>query len=87
MTPQQIDLARHALGLPNWRQESYRNHFVAGPGHPDYADWEAMVTAGEARKHPASALTGGDVMFTLTTVGAKAALRAAERLDPEDFPL
>lgn len=86
MTPQQIDLARHALGLPNKRRQSYRNHFVAGPGHSDYTDWEAMVAAGEARKHPASALTGGDAMFTLTAIGAKAALRGRERLDPEDFP-
>ncbi|QCP88280.1 hypothetical protein EYE35_21165 [Cereibacter sphaeroides] len=86
MSQHQIKLARHALGLPNRRKQSYRNHFVTGPGAPDYEAWEAMVADGLAKKFPASALSGGDPVFILTPRGATAALDRGERLDPEDFP-
>jgi hypothetical protein len=85
MTPEQIDLARHALGLPNARRRSYRNHFVTGPGTADYEHWKAMVSAGLATRHPPSQITGGDDWFRLTHEGALQALRAGERLDAEDF--
>lgn len=87
MTNQQKELARHALGLPNSQRTSYRNHFVTGDGSDDYADWMAMVQAGEARRRNGNALTGGDDLFLLTTQGAKAALNRYERLDREDFPV
>ena len=86
MTPEQVELARHALGLPNNRRKSYRNHFVAGPGHSDYDSWQAMVAAGHAGRTPGSQLTGGDDCFWLNLEGAKMALRPGERLSPEDFP-
>lgn len=86
MTPVQIDLARHALGLDGRRKTSYRNHFVTGPGSSNYAPWIAMVEAGDAKRWPPSQITGGDDCFTLTLQGARAALRRGERLDPEDFP-
>ncbi len=86
MTPEQIELARHALGLPNKTLQSYRNHFVAGEGHSDHTDWCAMVEAGHARSRPGSQLTGGDPVFWLTREGAELALKKGERLDPEDFP-
>lgn len=83
----QRELARHALGLPNKRRLSYRNHFVAGLGHSDYDVWFAMVEAKAARMRSGNALTGGDPVFWLTTEGAQAALNRGEKLDPEDFPL
>lgn len=86
MTPAQKELARHALGLPNARRLSYRNHFVAGEGHGDFTNWLAMVEAGEAKRRKGNALTGGDDLFWLTKAGAEAALNSRERLDPEDFP-
>ena len=86
MTVRQMNLARHALGLPNRRRTSYRNHFVAGPGHTDYDDWVALVRAGLATRRKGSPITGGDDVFYLTRDGAKAALNDRERLDPEDFP-
>ena len=49
MTEDQIAHARHA-GLPNDRKVSYRNHFVAGPGHSDYQDWLEMVEARLAKR-------------------------------------
>lgn len=85
MSPEQRELARHALGLPNKRWRSYRNHFVTGPGSKDYDNWAAMVEAGEARRRPGSPLSGGDDIFWLTRAGAEAALDPRERLDPEDF--
>jgi hypothetical protein len=81
MTPRQIELARHALGLPNQARESYRNYFVAGEGHTDYADWTAMVEAGHAQQ----CRGGGGDLFLLTEAGARAALKPGERLDPRGF--
>lgn len=86
MTPVQIELARHALGLPNRNKKSYRNHFVCGPGHSDYDNWQAMTAAGMAKTRKGNALSGGDDWFWLTLEGAHNALRKGERLDLEDFP-
>lgn len=79
MTPRHIELARHALGLTGERTRSYRNRFVAGKGHADFADWMVMVLEGNAKR-----LSGN--MFSLTLVGARRALRNSESLDSEDFP-
>ena len=87
MTPHQLKLARHALGLPNDQMRSYRNRYIAVPGTREYGSWEEMVAAGEAVK------TSGDEMglgkndhFRLRHAAAKAALEPGERLDMEDFP-
>jgi hypothetical protein len=85
MNEQQIALARHALGLPNNRKRSYRNHFVCGPGHTDYENWQQMVANQEAKRRIGSSLSGGDDVFWLTCKGALLALHAGEKLDPEDF--
>ena len=82
MTSDQIDLARHALGLPNIRNKSYRNRFYAGERNPDYATWCDMVAAGWARGKSDGNLT----FFWLLENGAKLALVGSETLDPEDFP-
>lgn len=86
MNAARIKLARHALGLPNSRRRTYRNHFVTGPGHSDFDNWTAMVADGNARTRAGSAITGGDSVFWLTRQGATAALMRGEHLDPEDFP-
>lgn len=86
MTPHQIELARHALGLTGDRRMSYRNHYVVGPGNADHDAWMALVAAGDARQRGGSQLTGGDDLFWLTRQGATAALQPGEQLDPEDFP-
>ena len=89
MTSKQRRLARHALGLPNARGQSYRNHFAATyrPGG-DYDHWAEMEAAGHAER--ARVLTGkGDrkmARFWLTEAGARAALDPGETLCPEDFP-
>ena len=87
MTPQQIELARHALGLPNKQRKSYRNRFVTGPGHTDYDNWMAMTASGDARRRDGKSLPfGGSDMFWLTRQGAEKALLPKEKLCPEDFP-
>jgi hypothetical protein len=87
MTENQIELARHALGLPNKKRVSYRNHFCAGPGHTDYPEWVAMVAQGDAVRRSGGSLTfGGDDMFYVTGEGARAALLPREKLDADDFP-
>ena len=86
MTPRQIELARHALGLRPGCLVSYRNHFVAGSGHVDYPDWMLMVDAGNATRIENEHLPAGLVLFKLTRAGAEAALLPGDRLDPEDWP-
>jgi hypothetical protein len=78
MTPEQIKLARHALGLdnPDAKGRSYRNrYFVSGFGH---SEWDKMVRAGNAEFIRNT--------YHLTRSGALAVLQDGERLDPEDFP-
>lgn len=38
LTTKQIGLARHALGLPNRKNLTYRNHFCTGEDSDCYAD-------------------------------------------------
>lgn len=88
MTPKQIELARHALGLKEGRTVSYRNHFVTDecPGNQDHAEWMQMVARGDAIRRKGNPITGGMDCFYLTRGGAEAALKPNEQLDPEDFP-
>jgi hypothetical protein len=83
MTARQIELARHALGFPNSRNRSYRNHFCAGPGHDDYADWEDLVSKGLALKR-SDGQWGGDSMFYLTLEAALSVRLAKEHISAAD---
>lgn len=83
MTPEQIRLARHALGLPNKRRQSYRNRYFVSAGAPARAEWTALVVARLATAEPCD--RDGMDLFKLTAAGAIAALEAGERLDREDF--
>lgn len=87
MTPEQKELARHALGLSAGQKKSYRNRFVAGKQHRDYANWEDMVSKGFAVRFEGSKHGfGASDLFCMTRVGAIIALNKGERLDEEDFP-
>mgnify|MGYP000403506147 CR=1 FL=1 len=48
MTPKQKELARHALGLSNDRNQSYRNRFRASFASGDLDHWEVMSDNGYA---------------------------------------
>ena len=84
MTPAQRSLARHALGLPNGRNRSYRNRCVVPPQTPAHAEWIKMVAAGWARDVRGKSTGAGD-SFCLTLEGAGLAVEPGEELDPEDF--
>lgn len=83
MTERQRELARHALGLPNKKNVSYRNHFCIGVGADGHADWESLVSQGLAVKRT-SKLWGGDDMFHLTLKGALMARDTKEHISRED---
>ncbi len=83
MTENQRKLARHALGLPNRQNTSYRNYFCTVQGSPDYPEWLEMVSRGEAIKRDRP-LWGGDSMFRLTLSAALSVREAKERLSQED---
>lgn len=85
MTPHQIELARHALGLSR-NKVSYRNHFVTGEYAQDYKHWMDMVVAGDAKTRK-SDLSPKDTCFWLTPEGARKTLRRGEKLCAEDFPV
>ena len=71
MTEKQRDILRHALGLGRERN-SYRNHFVTGPGSDDYDDCEALVAAGLMSKRGGGPLSGGDPVYRVTDAGQDA---------------
>ena len=85
MTDAQVELGRYALGLPNKKKISYRNHFCAGVGHSDYADWQSLVEQGLATRRCGTEISGGDDVFYLARIGAELCLLPGERLSPEDF--
>jgi hypothetical protein len=83
MTDEQRKLARHALGLPNKKNTSYRNRFCTGEGSTDFPHWEAMVAQEDATKRTGPHW-GGDNMYYLTLQGALAARDPKEHLSRED---
>lgn len=84
MTPEQIKLARHALGLPNDQKRSYRNRYFATVGSNIEKQWEGLVSSGLAhRQRQDGART---TFFCLSERGARRVIDPAESLCPEDFP-
>jgi len=78
----EIAVARSALGLPNRRKTSHRNHFNS-LSHPD---WVAMEKRGLATVR-LSTEPGAPHTWRLTRTAAEAALLPGEKLNPEDFPV
>jgi hypothetical protein len=94
MTPEQIQLARHALGLDTpGRKQSYRNRYLVVPGTATHKLWLDMVRRGWAFMGPSLGedgkihYAGGADLFGLSYRGATLALQPGENLDPEDFEL
>ncbi|NTZ93897.1 hypothetical protein FCH79_00975 [Pseudomonas koreensis] len=85
-TQAQIDLLWHTLGLrPECRNSRhvYRNRFLAGPGHADMPDLEALVALGlmNHRKPPAFC-DQSEILFYATEVGEKFAVDAMPPAPP-----
>ncbi|MEC5321202.1 hypothetical protein VSX61_20055 [Brenneria populi subsp. brevivirga] len=76
ITARQIELMQHALGISATKREPYRNYFLAGVGHSDNADLEALVTEGMMTKRPSPAFVGGGTLYHCTSVGEIAAISA-----------
>lgn len=85
MNERQKELARHALGLPNKQKMTYRNHFVAGSGHPDFHDWLEMTSRGEAAMRTGRAMSGGDPIFYVTPLGLTLAVDLREKVGREEL--
>lgn len=74
-TAQQINLLHHTLGLRPDRREAFRNHFVAGPGHHDQPDLQALVASGLMARSPTPRfLDPSDEVFHVTETGKALAL-------------
>lgn len=76
--------ARHALGLSDDRDHSYRNRYYTRPDTADGMIWERLVGRGLAVKSEAASPVG--VNYGLTFEGAIRALQPGESLCGEDFP-
>ncbi|MFD1839102.1 hypothetical protein [Paracidovorax cattleyae] len=75
-TTQQIQLLHHTLGLRPDQRDAHRNHFVAGPGHHDMPDLEALEASGlMARGRSPSFIDKTDVVFHATDAGRELALQ------------
>jgi hypothetical protein len=68
LTEQEKQILRHAL--TGGTKEVYRNHFVAGPGHTDYAACESMAERGLMIKYYSPLLDVDDKYFRCTAEGA-----------------
>lgn len=86
MTPEQRKLARHALGLPNGANRSYRNSFTCGIAGKESKVLAAMVSVGLASLCGPQSAHSSYHTFSLTRAGALLALDEGESLNPEDFP-
>ncbi|CAG9169807.1 hypothetical protein [Cupriavidus pinatubonensis] len=75
ITTTQLALLHHTLGVNPERREPYRNHFVAGRGHHDMPDLEALEVAGlMERGHVPGFLSDSSIVFYTTESGRAYAL-------------
>lgn len=80
MTPAQLHILQHSLGLDQYGQgDAYRNHYVAGPDCDGYEECRALVDVGMMEERRASDLTGGMPCFIVTTEGIDYVRRKSER--------
>lgn len=74
MTPEELHILRHALGIGDCgTKPPYRNHFVTGEGNPDHPLCMALVERGLMTRRTGNALSGGDDIFSVTADGRLAA--------------
>lgn len=76
LTDEQVDKARHALGLTR-QKVAYRNYYSS----PEDPDWEDLVKRGFASKRKSS--VSSDFLYHLTRQAAFYFLDPGEGLDPE----
>lgn len=75
ITPKQLDLLHHTLGLTPDRREPFRNHFVASEGHHAMDELKALEAAGLMARSPTPKFCNADDMvFHVTDAGRAYAL-------------
>lgn len=74
VSPEQLGLLHHTLGLSQHQCSEYRNYFLAGAGHHDQANLLALVDAGLMSRSPAPSWTCGDDLFRVTDIGRSYAI-------------
>lgn len=74
VSPAQLGLLHHTLGLSLHQRSEYRNYFLAGAGHHDQVNLLALVAAGLMSRSPAPSWTCGDDLFRVTEEGRTYAL-------------
>lgn len=75
LSESQLHILHHTLGLTPERRDSYRNHFLAGPGHHDMPDLEALEAAGFVERRGAPKFCReNDIMFFVTDAGQTVAI-------------
>ena len=75
MTPDQLHILQHALGLDNYALgESYRNHYVGGS-----EKCRPLVEMGYMLEMKPRSISGGDVWFMVTKEGIEAVRRESPR--------
>lgn len=86
-TNTQLGLLWHTLGLsPECRDSRtvYRNRFLAGPGHDDVPDLEALVTLGlMGKRKPPAFCDQSEVLYFATEAGEQFAI---EQMPPAPPP-
>lgn len=83
MTPQQLHILQHSLGVDRFGQgPQYRNHFCTGEGSLDHPDCMALVELGFMRRRATVEMFGGDDMFHVTADGV-AAMMAKSPVPPD----
>ena len=67
---EKLKVLQHSLGVDEYGNgPQYRNHYCAGHGHHSFDVCRELVADGFMREHPASDLSGGDAVFTVTRAG------------------
>jgi hypothetical protein len=80
ITDSMLHVLHHTLGLRPDHRESYRNYYLAGPGHHSQADLEALESAGLMKRVPTPAFCAdGDITFVCSEAGRAYAI---EHLPP-----
>lgn len=79
ITPAQLRLLHHTLGLRPDHRVPYRNHFAASTGHHDYADMVELERIGMMTSRALEEHWGGGICFYATNAGEAYAI---EHLPP-----
>lgn len=75
MTPDQLHILQHALGLDNYGLgESYRNHYVGGS-----EKCRTLVEMGYMLEMKPRSISGGEVWFMVTKAGIEAVRRESPK--------